>query len=192
MRFTGERVVPKDMDDSVIHVLQEHLARYNFALAYCVDKKVLDAACGVGYGSWLLAQVAREVTGYEKDRETVSYARAHYGANSRQVDLNSIYPIHQQYWDVVVSFETIEHLLRYKVFVDFAQSACQTFIFSLPFRSASPFHVDNSDEHFHEMVAYIQSQFSRLEWFYQQGMNLYNQADPAWAYYYLVGVAHAH
>ena len=51
-----------------------HLSRYRFAKSYCAGKRVLDAACGTGYGSAVLAEAADEVHGIDKCGEAVAYA----------------------------------------------------------------------------------------------------------------------
>lgn len=90
-----------------------HLQRYRFALEYCRDKRVLDGACGTGYGSALMGQVAREVVGIDCCEETVAYANQRYRAphvrfQKQHVELTSF---ESASFDVVVSFETVEHTL---------------------------------------------------------------------------------
>ncbi len=58
MEFTGERVIPGRTDPDLMN---EHLARYRFAEALVRGKRVLDAGCGVGYGSKLLSGPAEAV-----------------------------------------------------------------------------------------------------------------------------------
>ena len=53
--FTGERVIPGQVDADL---LNEHLARYAFAVRLAGGKRVLDAGCGAGYGSAELAVAA--------------------------------------------------------------------------------------------------------------------------------------
>ena len=57
--FTGERLIPGEVD---IDLLNEHMARYHFAVRLARGKRVLDAGCGAGYGSAELADVAESVT----------------------------------------------------------------------------------------------------------------------------------
>ena len=69
--FTGERFVP-DMSEK--YIVAEHYQRYNAVLNIVKGKKVLDAACGAGYGTALMASVAEEVTGIDISSEAISYA----------------------------------------------------------------------------------------------------------------------
>ena len=73
--FTGERLIPGEVD---VDLLNEHMARYHFAVRLARGKRVLDAGCGAGYGSAELADVAESVTGIDIAPEAVEYARAHY------------------------------------------------------------------------------------------------------------------
>ena len=89
-----------------------HLVRYQFARQFCTNKIVLDSACGTGYGSTLLHDVARHVIGIDIDPESISYAEEHYPfpniqfmvMNSEELAFSS------NSFDVVCSFETVEHV----------------------------------------------------------------------------------
>src|ERR1051325_2876469 len=73
--FTGERVIPGQVDVDLLNV---HLARYAFAARLARGKRVLDAGCGAGYGSAELARVALAVTGIDVAAEAVEFARENY------------------------------------------------------------------------------------------------------------------
>ena len=60
-----ERIVP---DATPAGVVALHLKRYDFARAYCDGADVLDAGCGVGYGTAYLAEVAASVVGVDVER----------------------------------------------------------------------------------------------------------------------------
>ena len=77
--FTGERLIPGEVD---IDLLNEHMARYHFAVRLARGKRVLDAGCGAGYGSAELADVAESVTGIDIAAEAVEHARAHYALHN--------------------------------------------------------------------------------------------------------------
>jgi len=108
MKFTGERVIPGEVDADLFN---EHWTRYLFASRFAAGKKVLDVACGSGYGTALLANSAASVAGADVAREAVEYARQHYGSPNTQfiqADCFSL-PFGAQF-DLVVAFEIIEHL----------------------------------------------------------------------------------
>lgn len=107
LQWTGERYIPSINGDIEI----EHLHRYSFALNYVSMKDVLDIASGEGYGSNILAEVAKTVVGVDISNEAVYHAQSKYlKPNLRfcQGDCTRI-PLANNSIDVVVSFETIEH-----------------------------------------------------------------------------------
>src|SRR5512144_788695 len=108
LTFTGERFLP-ELSGEIWH---EHWHRYALALPLARDCRVLDAACGEGYGSDALGRVAREVTGVDVAREVVGHATLRYGRqNVRFVSAScTALPFADASFDLVVSFETIEHL----------------------------------------------------------------------------------
>jgi SAM-dependent methyltransferase len=107
--YTGERFTP----ECVREIWYEHFHRYVLALDWCADMVVLDAACGEGYGSDLLAQKAQSVTGIDLSAEAVNHAQDRYGAREnlqfRVADCTNL-PFPDNTFDRVVSFETLEHL----------------------------------------------------------------------------------
>jgi SAM-dependent methyltransferase len=105
---TGERLVPGAQHGELVHA--EHLARYRLAAGLAEGKRVLDAACGEGYGSALLARAgAATVAGVDIDEPTVQRARERYGLDFQVADIASL-PFGDGAFDLVVSFETIEHV----------------------------------------------------------------------------------
>lgn len=109
MKFTGERYIP-NVADRQMEV--EHLQRYMSILPLVKNKVVLDAACGEGYGAALIAQYATKVYGIDIDSETISHAELTYKASNLEFICAPVQrtELPAQSIDVVVSFETIEHL----------------------------------------------------------------------------------
>lgn len=107
--YTGERFLP-DVCQGEIAI--EHEQRYQFAKRLTKGKTVLDAACGEGYGSSLLAQDAEAVVGLDLDEETVRRAKQKYGNKKLDFRVGTIarLPFADGSFDAVVSFETIEHV----------------------------------------------------------------------------------
>jgi ubiquinone/menaquinone biosynthesis C-methylase UbiE len=73
--FTGERVIPGQVDRDLWN---EHFARYLFAARLCRHKRVLDLACGTGYGAAGLAQTASQVVGLDYSTDALAYAKEEY------------------------------------------------------------------------------------------------------------------
>lgn len=89
-------------------IRRDHVLRYFFA-ADNIPKgsKVLDLACGCGYGSWILREAGLEVTGVDISSEAISYAENQYKGPTylcqKAEDTKGK-------WDAIVTLETLEHL----------------------------------------------------------------------------------
>jgi ubiquinone/menaquinone biosynthesis C-methylase UbiE len=101
---------------------QEHLKRYEFATGYVAGKDVLDIACGSGYGSAMLADSgAKSVTGVDLSPEAVESATANFGRGNVRFavgDVQRLTDIPDASFDLIASFETIEHVPDDRAYVD--------------------------------------------------------------------------
>src|SRR5208283_2387821 len=107
--FTGERFLPSCSGE----IAYEHWHRYAFARRFVQGKRVLDAACGEGYGTALLGAFAKSAVGIDVDLATINHASATYGEGTRVRFMPTSctgLPLPSASLDVIVSFETIEHL----------------------------------------------------------------------------------
>lgn len=172
-KFTGERYLPSECQDSEIRI--EHIQRYRFAVEWVKDKKVLDAACGEGYGSRLLSQYAETVVGMDLDQTAVDNANEKYGTKKLsfiQGNIESL-PFEDATFDVVVSFETIEHVdeKTQKMFLQEIQRVLKTdgvLIMSTPNKkiytdlvhSVNRFHVKEFYER--EYMDFLHEEFQNL------------------------------
>lgn len=170
MEFTGERYIPGLGNQIAL----EHLHRYTLALAYVVGKRVLDVACGEGYGSSMLATVAASVAGVDISSEAVNHAAAKYVQSNLEffcAPAESL-PLGSASVDVVVSFETIEHLEQQEAMLAELKRVLAPgglLIISCPDRlnysgvvgHDNPFHV--KELYGEEFVALLQSYFLYVE-----------------------------
>ncbi len=109
-----ERMVPEEAHG---RIFWEHIARYRFAKDFARGKRVLDIACGEGYGASALAKAgAASVVGVDISNEVCDHARSKYGIDARTGDAQAI-PLPDRSLDLVVSFETIEHVTAPAAFV---------------------------------------------------------------------------
>jgi GT2 family glycosyltransferase/ubiquinone/menaquinone biosynthesis C-methylase UbiE len=138
----------------------EHRHRYAMCLDFVSGKTVLDAACGEGYGSEMLARMAKRVTGVDLDQQVIAQAKKKYLKTDRiefAVTTCSSLPFKDGAFDVVISFETIEHFTEQTAFigeVNRVLNAGGTLIMSTPNRPVysdetaqrNPFHEKELDE----------------------------------------------
>lgn len=172
MRFTGERVVPGVMDDA--RDLQAHLARYVWAMhPFCTHKTVLDCAAGVGYGTQILSWAAETAFGLDIEPAAIEYADEMYSTDNTSFHVGDVtdMPFPEGMFDVVVSFETIEHLKEPEKFVDEVWRVLRpngVFIVSAPENSGSIWHVCDYDD---EALESLLLRFPRRE-YYGQGFGV--------------------
>jgi len=112
---TGERMIEaayfKSREAYTIYVM--HAASYAFAERYCHGKRVLDLGCGSGYGVNRLSSVAESIVGVDVSEEAVAFAREAYPRGNSRFEIiepNGSLPFERESFDVVLSFQVIEHV----------------------------------------------------------------------------------
>jgi SAM-dependent methyltransferase len=121
LTYTGERhmIAQPGIDLSLGHI--DHMIRYASVSPFVVGKRVLDIACGSGYGSQFLAlQGADHVVGVDIDRATIEYAQTCHGhprVTYLRADAHAVPDLEEASFDVIVSFETIEHVQQPRDFL---------------------------------------------------------------------------
>ena len=177
-RFTGERYIPGVAGE----IAYEHCHRYAFARRFVAGRRVLDAACGEGYGAALLAGVAQSVIGVDIEPRVVAEASAQYAApGNLRFEAASVtrLPLADGSVDAVVSFETIEHLQasdQPPMLAEFARVLAPggILILSSPNRAeysdarnyANPFHLHELDRD--ELSERLAAHFPARQWFGQR------------------------
>lgn len=114
--LTSERVNPEVHDGHYF----VHLQRYIFAKKFTAGKgMVLDAGCGNGYGTALLAEDAGQVVGVDYDTEAIDYCKQHFSRPNLRfllADCRSL-PFDTENFDTVVSLEVFEHIVEWEQFL---------------------------------------------------------------------------
>ena len=154
MEFTGERLVPSKFEENA-QLYIEHITRYIFAEKYVKNRVVLDVGCGCGYGTQRLSQYATEIAGIDISTDAIDYCNSNHARgniNFKKMDCYHMdFP--KNYFDVVVSFEVIEHLedqVRYLDEIFRVLKEGGIFIVSTPNivkfgKTNNPYHVNELD-----------------------------------------------
>lgn len=175
MEFTGERFVPSEQG----RIRLEHYHRYAMVRDLVRGKRVLDVACGEGYGTNLLAEIASSATGVDISDEAVRHASATYPKANLLFQQGSAISLNfpEQSFDVVVSFETLEHLAEQEQMIAEIRRVLTVegiLVISTPNR---PIYSEESGEHnsfhvkeldFAEFDELLKTTFERTEYFGQR------------------------
>lgn len=198
MEWTGERIIPKLMKP-MNGMLLEHLARYYFAAPYAAGR-VLDIACGSGYGSHMVAKERKkevtEIIAVDNDPEAVQYAaREYHHQKIRFLEadaMDAALPDKLGTFDTILSFETIEHVEDDVFFVAQLQRLLRpggTLVLSSPFGrgrgmpTSEPFHKHQlTPEEFRSLF----DAFEQVEYYYQRGVTF---EQPRAGVRYFIGMA---
>jgi 2-polyprenyl-3-methyl-5-hydroxy-6-metoxy-1,4-benzoquinol methylase len=174
LTFTGERFLPEVRGA----IWYEHWHRYAVAAPLAEAKRVLDAACGEGYGSFLLARSASSVVGVDLSQDTISHASQRYAQPNLRFEAASVtqLPLADASVDVVVSFETIEHLSpQAEMLAEFRRVLAPdgVLVLSSPNKPvyneggvANPYHVRELDRA--ELAQLLATRFPQQAWYAQR------------------------
>ena len=176
LAFTGERFIPGTRGEIWI----EHWHRYHFASRWSAGRRVLDIACGEGYGSALLARNAAQVTGVDVSPEAVAHARRAYaGLGNLEFREGSCarIPLPDASVGLVVSFETLEHMEDHEAFmgeVARVLTADGVLLMSCPNKQeytdkrgfVNEYHV--KELYRPELEALVRSRFAHADWYGQR------------------------
>lgn len=180
IEFTGERVVPGKTPPDIY---LEHINRYVFAASWAQDRLILDVACGTGYGVHdLMKRGAIGAVGVDISLEALNYAQYRFGEDSRVSFVcadGTRLPCVDSVFDVVVSFETIEHIRHHGRFLSECRRVLKNdglFICSTPNRRVFSPNIDKPLNQFH-LKEFWPEEFHRLLSRYFVDISLYGQRD---------------
>lgn len=88
------------------------LARYLFSIKYIKDRTVLDSACGLGWGSYLISSYPKELVSVDINEKALDFARNAWRDERLRFMKHSVLELERlgRRFDVVLGFEIIEHL----------------------------------------------------------------------------------
>lgn len=167
-----ERMVPEFHKGTLTYA--EHITRYQTAQEIVKGKTVLDIASGSGYGTQLLAKTAKHVFGVDVNKDAVTYADAHFGAKNitYKVGDGEKIPLEDNSVDVVITFETIEHIENYLQFIKEMKRVLKPdglAIVSTPndleFAEGNHFHLHEFE--YQELVDLLKQDFENIDSYYQ-------------------------
>lgn len=178
--FTGERVVPGLVD---VNLWNEHISRYAFASRLAAGNRALDMGCGTGYGAALLSREASQVAGIDIASDAIRYARETFSGprlSWMQASCTAL-PFRSASFDLVVSFEVIEHLTEWPRMIEEARRLLRDegrFVVSTPNKSfylesraesgPNPFH--HHEFEFDEFQSVLREQFAQVDIYLQDHM----------------------
>ncbi|MFK8186332.1 MAG: class I SAM-dependent methyltransferase [Phormidesmis sp.] len=107
----GERQASKYLQG----IRDDHLGRYELVLPYVSPQaKVLDMACGVGYGSYMIASETncQSILAVDISKDAIAYGESYYSSEKIQYRCDNCFTtdIEAAIYDIAISFETIEHI----------------------------------------------------------------------------------
>jgi len=97
---------------------KDHIARYVFASRFAQNAIILDVGCGAAYGLDFLSKTSKLAVGVDASSTAVSFARHRYGRDFELCNQDACALAFQdEIFDVVISFEVIEHLKDVEIFL---------------------------------------------------------------------------
>jgi len=178
MLNSGERQVQTAIDE----VRRDHVARYEWAVGLIpYGSLVIDFACGIGYGSWVLGEAGNKVIGVDIDDETLAFANAnwnHSNVKFAKGDASKLDGGEIGKFNAAVCFETVEHVENPLPFLQSLRSSSDILLVSVPNEDVMPWRrADGATTAFHYRH-YTKQQFKELleyagweivGWYGQQG-----------------------
>ena len=107
LALDGERTLPDVPEEN--YWFQRHLVVYEWIARRIAGARVVDLACGEGYGSDVLARRARRVTGVDANPDAHEHARLRYRTSNLRFVRDVVQTFHEP-CDAVVFLQTIEHV----------------------------------------------------------------------------------
>jgi len=192
LTFTGERCVPNKTCHA--QTMSEHLIRYAFATRYAKVGRILDVACGSGYGLKVMGMLGANLSGADVSQEAVDFTIELLNNEERMIGtiykinfeneqldkklfghLSDFELIENSKFNLITSFETIEHLNDPNLFLQGIKDCLKDdgrFVYSIPLCNPSKYH--KVVYTFLEAYELITKYFDHEELYIQEGIELVN------------------
>jgi 2-polyprenyl-3-methyl-5-hydroxy-6-metoxy-1,4-benzoquinol methylase len=116
----------------------DHRYRYEWAAKNLMGLRVLDAGCGIGYGSYILGQAGCRVASVDGSEEAIQAARKHYAHDNVTHFQGEIQDLLVPY-DAIVCFEVLEHIDNAPEIMRLFSSLSDRLLCSVPNEEVVPF-----------------------------------------------------
>lgn len=168
LELTGERTLPDVPEEN--YWFRRHLVVYEWITDRIAGQKVVDLACGEGYGSAVLARTAAEVIGVDANPDAFAHADAKYTTGNLTFRRDLVESFDEP-CDAVVFLQTIEHIQEPgELVAGFARIAPVAYISTPNLLTLAPEGAEKSDNPWHireyrleEYRALLEPHFSRVE-----------------------------
>jgi SAM-dependent methyltransferase len=168
LELTGERTLPDVPEEN--YWFRRHLAVYEWIAVRCAGLRVVDLACGEGYGADVLATTASDVIGVDANPEAYEHARARYRRPNLSFERGLVEDFDTER-DAVVFLQTIEHIHEPGRLLDRIAEAAPVAYISTPNRlTLAPPGAEKSDNPWHlreydagQYRQLLEPHFSRVE-----------------------------
>ena len=135
LEITPEKVTTLNQDN-----IMKHISRYRFATNFLTPSGItLDCACGVGYGSDILAENSARVISVDYDETAIETARKTYSRENIDFRVANIANLNfpDKYFNTIVSLETLEHV-PFELSVSFLENSAKWLCSGGSFIGSSP------------------------------------------------------
>jgi len=115
------------------------------------NKKILDCACGNGYGSFYLSKFGGDVYGIDISEGAINYCKSKYLSENIHFFLGDVkdMPFKDNFFDAIVSQDTIEHIDDDERFLSEIKRVLKKNGLFIVFTPCSKFHNNKPDNPFH-------------------------------------------
>lgn len=115
-KIKAERITPRDAAIAPFFSQQQKV--YTFCRKYVKNKCVLEIGSGSGYGTNRLAKYAKQITGIDKDKSSITESKKNYKTKNIlfiRTSIEEFNPI--QKFDTIIILQVIEHVQDFKSFI---------------------------------------------------------------------------